>query len=344
MQKHAFISYVRENLEDVDRLCKNLTASGITVWLDRADIRPGARWKDAVRAAISDGAFFVACFSQESSSKSRTYMNEELNLAIDELRLRPTDRAWFIPLKLNECTIPDRAIGGGQQLSDIHHIDLSRKWDVGIQLLIETLLPSDQELINLYSAARDILAESIRRSMRRRKTEEFTIGFTGGFGVGISALLRQMNGFHEGDRHLLSPIARDGVEAHRIHGVGRVLDIRTSNRTLFSELLEREVDVLVYVLAVSSRVHERDLKEIQSLPAELPCLIVVSKWDLADRPRDDLVCETVSSHTARPVVVFSCEFARTWRLMNQMLLELRTLFKKPTNSLRRLLGRGDAGQ
>jgi hypothetical protein len=266
-------------------------------------------------------------------------MNEELNLAIDELRLRPTDRAWFIPLRLNECTIPDRAIGGGQQLSDIHYIDLSRNWDDGIRSLVEVLVPLEPELISLYSRAREALAESIRRSKLRCKTNEFTIGFTGLVGVGISELLRHMKGFHEqspcADR---SPVAQDGVEVHRIDDVLRILDIRTWNRTRFRETLEREVDLLIDVLAVSSRIRVRELEEIQTLPDVLPCLVVISKWDLTDKLWDTRLCETVESHTGRPVVVFSREIEYTWRLMNRMLVDLGAVYRGPSRNLWRLLG------
>jgi hypothetical protein len=334
MKKHAFISYVRENTQEVDRLCKQLTEAGVRVWLDRADVQPGARWKDAIRSAITNGAFFVACFSQQSVEKDRTYMNEELSLAIDELRLRPMDRAWFIPLKLNECAIPDRTIGGGQQLSDIHHIDLSRDWQSGVALLAEILEPLEQKLVNLYSEAGEALAGFIRRSSLRRKTEEYTIGFTGNSGVGISDLLRHMRGFQERvDRS--SPIAKDGIEVHQIAQVGRILDIRTGNRTLFLETLEREVDLLVFVVAASSRIHALDLEAIQTVPKTLPCLVVISKWDLAGEPWNTRLCEIVQGHTHRPVVVFSREFSRSWRLMNQMLVDLAALYEGWISGLRR---------
>jgi hypothetical protein len=49
----------------------------------------------------------IACFSTAYAERDRTYMNEELTLAIDELRARPTSRAWFLPARLDECQIPD---------------------------------------------------------------------------------------------------------------------------------------------------------------------------------------------------------------------------------------------
>ena len=52
--RHVFISYVRENKEQVDRLCQDLETHGVKVWLDRNDIKPGARWKDAIPLRDSD--------------------------------------------------------------------------------------------------------------------------------------------------------------------------------------------------------------------------------------------------------------------------------------------------
>lgn len=46
-QAHAFISYVRENRDIVDRLPNVLRQAGIKVWLDRDDILSGERWRDA---------------------------------------------------------------------------------------------------------------------------------------------------------------------------------------------------------------------------------------------------------------------------------------------------------
>ena len=141
--QHVFISYMHENTDVVDRLCEELTSCGIKVWLDRNDIKPGARWKDAIRNAIREGAFFIACFSKEYNRRSKTdktYMNEELTIAIEELRQRPTDRVWFIPVKLNKCEIPDRSIGGGETLKeDLQHVKLYQNWDTGIQRIVKVI-------------------------------------------------------------------------------------------------------------------------------------------------------------------------------------------------------------
>ena len=55
--KKVFVSYVRENMEIVNRLYQELDSHGIQVWLDRNDIDPGSRWKREIRRAIQQGVF-----------------------------------------------------------------------------------------------------------------------------------------------------------------------------------------------------------------------------------------------------------------------------------------------
>jgi hypothetical protein len=59
-ERYVFISNVRENQEQDYRLCQNLENHGVEIWLGQASIKPGARWKDAIREAIRHGDFFVA--------------------------------------------------------------------------------------------------------------------------------------------------------------------------------------------------------------------------------------------------------------------------------------------
>ena len=139
--KKVFISYVHDNTSDVDRFCQDLNSFGIEVWRDRKDIDPGTFWEEAIRKAIQEGAFFIACFSKEYRGRKTTYMNAELTLAIEELRLRHTDQAWFIPVKLNECEIPDRDIGAGKTLRSLQVVALYEGWTKGVQRILKVVQP-----------------------------------------------------------------------------------------------------------------------------------------------------------------------------------------------------------
>jgi hypothetical protein len=136
---HVFISYIRENQREVDRLCNSLKANNVRIWLDREQLLAGQRWQDAIRSAIRTGAFFIACFSREYLEKERSYMNEELSLAIEEIRLRPTSLSWFIPVLLSGDDVPDRTIRTGETLRDLQWVNLSSDWDEGIRAILRTI-------------------------------------------------------------------------------------------------------------------------------------------------------------------------------------------------------------
>jgi hypothetical protein len=136
---HVFVSHVRENKDLVDDLCRVLADHGVRFWLDRNDIPGGTSWKEAIRRAINQGDFFIACFSREYAERTRTYMNEELTLAIEELRLRPRETAWFIPVVFSG-EVPDWDIGAGRTLRDLQRIDLGNEvWTDGILRVLEAI-------------------------------------------------------------------------------------------------------------------------------------------------------------------------------------------------------------
>jgi hypothetical protein len=122
---HAFISYVRGDSLAVNGLQHALETAGVQVWRDTADLWPGDDWRARIRAAISEEAFaFIACFSRQSLAREKSYQNEELTLAIEQLRKRQPGTPWLIPVRLDECVIPDQDLGGGRTLSSIQRVDL----------------------------------------------------------------------------------------------------------------------------------------------------------------------------------------------------------------------------
>jgi tetratricopeptide (TPR) repeat protein len=128
---HAFISYVREDGSRVDRLQRVLERSGIPVWRDTRDLWPGQDWRLEIRRAIvGDGLAFVACFSEHSEARVRSYQYEELRLAVDELRQRRPDLPWLIPVRFSECRLPEFDLGGGRTLDSLQRLDLfGERWD-----------------------------------------------------------------------------------------------------------------------------------------------------------------------------------------------------------------------
>ena len=123
--RHVFISYVREDSWQAERLQDLLEVAGIPVWRDVRDLWPGQDWRAQIRQAITARTLvFLACFSQASRSRVASYQNEELLVAIDQLRQRRPDDPWLIPVRFDDCQIPDLDIGAGRTLASIHGADL----------------------------------------------------------------------------------------------------------------------------------------------------------------------------------------------------------------------------
>jgi TIR domain len=182
----VFISYIRENSEEVIRLVNALKAHQVEVWFDQTHLKPGDRWADVIRREISQGDFFLACFSTEFSKRRKTFMHEEITQAIEQLRQRPIDQPWFIPVLLSDCEVPDRNIGAGETLRSIQWVTLYDDWDEGIRRIVAViqseggLLDSGQE--NAY-AEEDIADFLPRRTLtnllddrqRERRAEKFSL-------------------------------------------------------------------------------------------------------------------------------------------------------------------------
>jgi len=122
---HVFVSYVREDSGHVERLQHALEQAGIPVWRDTADLWPGDDWRARIKTAIRQNALiFVACFSRPGLSRTKSYQNEELLLAAEQVRLRRLDLPWLIPVRFDDCDLPDLDLGGGRTLNSLQRVDL----------------------------------------------------------------------------------------------------------------------------------------------------------------------------------------------------------------------------
>jgi hypothetical protein len=91
-------------------------------------------------------------------------MNEELTLAIDELRERPSSRTWFVPVLINETAIPSRRISSAEDLSDIQALKLYENWSEGLERILRVLKYDDP-----VSARIDSLIDALRRPFHHER-------------------------------------------------------------------------------------------------------------------------------------------------------------------------------
>lgn len=125
----VFLSYAREDLQQVEQVYNSLKAAGFDPWLDVKDILPGSQWKFEIEKAIENSDFFLLFVSKKSASKEG-YVQREIVYGLNALEMKPISTIFLIPVRLEETTMPER-------LSTLQWVDLFSP--DGIDKLIATI-------------------------------------------------------------------------------------------------------------------------------------------------------------------------------------------------------------
>ena len=128
----VFLAYVTEDYPRILRLYHDLRAAGYDPWLDRKKLLPGQNWVRAIEQAIALSDFFLACFSRASVHKPGQFQ-AELRFALDCARRLPLDDVFFIPVRLEECSIPATIA------REIQYVDLFPDWQEGVNRLLQAM-------------------------------------------------------------------------------------------------------------------------------------------------------------------------------------------------------------
>jgi TIR domain len=121
----------------------------------------GEDWREKIRQAIGGNALaFVACFSAAGLARDRSYQQEELVLAVDELRRRRPGVPWLIPVRLDDCQIPDLPLGGGRTLRQLQRADVfgeRREHETArlVSAITRILMPLDERLLMAATVSGD---------------------------------------------------------------------------------------------------------------------------------------------------------------------------------------------
>lgn len=84
-----------------------LKEKGIIPWLDEEDLLPGQKWQREIPKAVRSSDIVIVCLSRNSINKAG-YVQKEIKFALDIADEQPEDTIFLIPLKLEECEVPER--------------------------------------------------------------------------------------------------------------------------------------------------------------------------------------------------------------------------------------------
>jgi formylglycine-generating enzyme required for sulfatase activity len=101
-------------VRDVYRRLRDI--EGIEPWLDEEDLLPGQDWAREIPRALKASEFILIFLSLNSVAK-RGYVQREMKLALDALQEMPEGTIHTIPVRLDDCTVPE-------QLQRYHYANL----------------------------------------------------------------------------------------------------------------------------------------------------------------------------------------------------------------------------
>ncbi len=104
---HVFLCHASEDKAIVREIERRLRQDGFEPWLDEKQLLLGDEWEPKIRHAVSHSDAVVVCFSKNSVTKEG-YIQRELRFALDVAAEKPEGTVFIIPVKLEECEIPER--------------------------------------------------------------------------------------------------------------------------------------------------------------------------------------------------------------------------------------------
>jgi len=103
----VFLCHSSNDKPAVRELYRRLIADKLDPWLDEEKLLPGQDWQLEIPKAVRNADVVIVCLSQGSVGKAG-YVQKEIKCALDVADEQPEGAIFLIPLKLEECKVPDR--------------------------------------------------------------------------------------------------------------------------------------------------------------------------------------------------------------------------------------------
>jgi formylglycine-generating enzyme required for sulfatase activity len=103
----VFLCHASGDKPAVRDLYRRLKADGFAPWLDEEDLLPGQDWQTEIPKAVRASDVILVCLSQHAITKAG-YVQKEIKSALDVSDEQPDGVIFLIPLKLEECEVPER--------------------------------------------------------------------------------------------------------------------------------------------------------------------------------------------------------------------------------------------
>lgn len=165
----VFLCHSSHDKQIVRDINWRLLSKGIIPWLDEESLLPGQNWHLEIKKAVRNADVVIVCLSKESINKAG-FVQKEIKYAIDVAEEQPEGEIFLIPLRLEECIVPERLRkwqwvdffeekGYERLLKALHY----RANSLGIPFVSNDLLREDRpcSLIEAISKARELFSATL---------------------------------------------------------------------------------------------------------------------------------------------------------------------------------------
>ena len=122
MNPDVFISYSREDQQQVVRMVEYLREQGLSVWMDETDIHGATMWTEEIVEAIHKCNLFILAISRHSTGSKNV---------VKELALASEREKIILPIYLEQCDIPknmEYQLAGIQNIA-LHTLDKGKAYE-----------------------------------------------------------------------------------------------------------------------------------------------------------------------------------------------------------------------
>jgi len=102
-----FLCHSSRDKTEVRNLYQRLSSDGFDPWLDEEKLLPGQEWEVEIAKAVQTSDVVIVCLSHKAINKAG-YVHKEIKDALDKAEEQPEGTIFLIPLKLEECDVPER--------------------------------------------------------------------------------------------------------------------------------------------------------------------------------------------------------------------------------------------
>ncbi len=104
--RFIFVSYATPDLAGADAIVQLLDSAGLHTWFDKKDLCGGQDWEYEIRRKLEAASLTLICLSTHAVDR-KGFFHKEMRYAVDEALKFPKDKIFIMPVRLNDCAIPD---------------------------------------------------------------------------------------------------------------------------------------------------------------------------------------------------------------------------------------------